>query len=411
VVDSPLSGQPWARIPRELGPVLRIRLEATAKSIAAKVTAAIPAFADSANPKIERDVHAGVRLAVERFVDLIGTAEPALPPAERESFVALGAAEAREGRGTETLLAGFRLAARLLLRDAAAALAEVRPVHPDELLDLSDAVASYTDELAAAATEGYSLQLREQAGEADRRRRLLAELLLRGDAAESAVAAAAAAVGWRRLAALVPVLLPPEQARDARFRYADEAVVVDRERDCVLFLRDGPRATRARLTIALQGRGGVVGPPLPWRRMPEAVRLAELTRELVPAPDDGTLFAVDHLAALALRGEAGALDVLAARHLAPLAALPDPTRERLLETLHGWLRHWGSRAEVAAELYVHPQTVSYRLNQLRTLLGDALDDPSARFELLLVLTRRPGRPARRQDGDGDGDGPGGTGST
>ena len=405
---------PWARLPAELAPALRLRLDETARSVAATVTASIPAFADVDDPKFERDVHAGVRLALERFVELVGTTDAALPAPVRESFVALGAAEAREGRGTETLLAAVRLAARLLLRGAAEALADVRPVRADELLDLSDAVASYTDELAAAATEGYSLQLREQAGEADRRRRLLAELLLRGDAAESAVTAAATAVGWRRLAALVPVLLPPEQARDARFRYADEAVVVERERDCVLFLRDGPRATRDRLAAALHGRGGVVGPPLPWSRMPEAVRLAELARELTRPSRGEAVFAVDHLATLALRGEAGALDVLAERRLAPLAALPDPTRERLLETLHGWLRHWGSRADVAAELYVHPQTVSYRLNQLRALLGDVLDDPAARFELLLVLNRRRGLGPRRQDedgeGDGEGDGDGGTGS-
>ena len=36
-----------------------------------------------------------------------------------------------------------------------------------------------------------------------------------------------------------------------------------------------------------------------------------------------------------------------------------------------------------------PQTVSYRLNRLRQLLGDDLDDPTARFELLLVLTGAP----------------------
>jgi DNA-binding PucR family transcriptional regulator len=39
---------------------------------------------------------------------------------------------------------------------------------------------------------------------------------------------------------------------------------------------------------------------------------------------------------------------------------------------------------------VHPQTVSYRLGRLRELLGDDLDDPTARFELLLVLTAAAG---------------------
>jgi len=201
------------------------------------------------------------------------------------------------------------------------------------------------------------------------------------------VAAAAAGIGWRSIEAFVPVLLPPEQARDARFRYAADGVVVERERDAVLLLRPGPRAERAQLADALQGREAVVGPAVDWAQVPEAVRLAEATVAVlgggaVPGP----VFVDDHLAALALRGEPGALAVLASRRLAPLTGLRRTQRENLLATLHSWLRHWGSRADVSAELFVHPQTVSYRLNRLRELLGDDLDDPVVRFELMLVLS-------------------------
>jgi DNA-binding PucR family transcriptional regulator len=34
---------------------------------------------------------------------------------------------------------------------------------------------------------------------------------------------------------------------------------------------------------------------------------------------------------------------------------------------------------------VHPQTVRYRVAQLRELFGDALDTPDGRFELELAL--------------------------
>ncbi|HKS98575.1 MAG TPA: helix-turn-helix domain-containing protein, partial [Rugosimonospora sp.] len=112
---------------------------------------------------------------------------------------------------------------------------------------------------------------------------------------------------------------------------------------------------------------------------------AELAARLV-SPDPGPVFVDDHLATLGLRGEPGALAVLAARRLAPLSGVRATQRKRLLETLHSWLLHWGSRTEMAAELFVHPQTVSYRLKRLRELLGDDLDDPAARFELLLVLS-------------------------
>ena len=45
---------------------------------------------------------------------------------------------------------------------------------------------------------------------------------------------------------------------------------------------------------------------------------------------------------------------------------------------------------VAAALDVHPQTVRYRLKQLRELFGDALEDPEARFELSLALRAAEG---------------------
>ncbi|MEU6019878.1 helix-turn-helix domain-containing protein [Micromonospora sp. NPDC047134] len=382
----PGSAPAWRRLSADLATAMRPHLPVTVDAVAVAVTEATPAFAGIVDDKFARDVRHAVQVALDRFLDLVGTDEPALPGSFREVFVALGAAEAREERGPEALLAALRMAARQLLRTASQSLSRVRPVGTEELIDLSDAVIAYVDELAAASTDGYALQLREQAGEGDRRRQL-AELLLRGDGMPSTVAAAAARIGWPDLDVVVPVLLPLNQARDLRFRYGPDGLVVERGRDAVLLLRAGPRATRAALTEALAGRWTVVGPALAWSQVPAAVRLAEVAAGLL-GPDPGPIFVDDHLVALALRGETGALAVLTARRLAPLADLRPTQRENLLPTLHSWLRHWGSRAEVSAELFVHPQTVSYRLKRLRELYGDQLDDPSARFELMVVLASR-----------------------
>jgi DNA-binding PucR family transcriptional regulator len=40
---------------------------------------------------------------------------------------------------------------------------------------------------------------------------------------------------------------------------------------------------------------------------------------------------------------------------------------------------------VAEDLHVHPQTVRYRLNQLRERFGPTLNDPAQRASLLLAL--------------------------
>jgi hypothetical protein len=384
VVYHEVTNRPWLHVPADLAAAMRPRLPAAVEAIAAAVGSAEPGLAGD---RSARYVRTAVQVALDRFLDLAGTGEPALPLRTREVFVALGAAEARENRGPETLLASLRIAARLLLRAATQALGELRPVSVAEVIDLSDAISAFIDELATAGTDGLARQLREQAGEGDRRRRQVADLLLRGGSSPEVVREAAAAIGWPGVDAILPVLLPLDQARDARFRFSADGVVAERGRDAVLLLRAGPRSERPALTEALHDRGAVIGPTLHWTEVAQAVRLAERTAELV-APRPSPVFVDDHVADLVLRGEPGALAVLTARRLAPLAGLRENQREALLATLVVWLRHWGSRTAVAAELFVHPQTVSYRLKRLRELLGDDLDDPGARFELQVVLAGR-----------------------
>ena len=82
-----------------------------------------------------------------------------------------------------------------------------------------------------------------------------------------------------------------------------------------------------------------------------------------------------------------AADLVGSR-LAPLAHLPAGQRERLTETLAAWIDRPGQVQAVAAALDVHPQTVRYRVRQLRDLFGTRLEEPDARFELALALRAR-----------------------
>ena len=59
-------------------------------------------------------------------------------------------------------------------------------------------------------------------------------------------------------------------------------------------------------------------------------------------------------------------------------------------TLRAYLDRPGQVQAIAAALEVHPQTVRYRLKQLRELFGDRLEDPDARFELSLALRAAEG---------------------
>jgi DNA-binding PucR family transcriptional regulator len=108
-------------------------------------------------------------------------------------------------------------------------------------------------------------------------------------------------------------------------------------------------------------------------------------------PRDAIVAADDHLAELLLHGGDTTLAAdLAARVLAPLRELRPKAAARLRETLRAWLDHPGQVQAVAERLHVHPQTVRYRVAQLRELFGDELDDPEARFELGLALRSERG---------------------
>jgi DNA-binding PucR family transcriptional regulator len=55
--------------------------------------------------------------------------------------------------------------------------------------------------------------------------------------------------------------------------------------------------------------------------------------------------------------------------------------------LRAWLLHQGRRDAVAAALFVHPQTVRYRMSQLRELFPD-LASPHRVLELTLAVGLR-----------------------
>ncbi len=90
-----------------------------------------------------------------------------------------------------------------------------------------------------------------------------------------------------------------------------------------------------------------------------------------------------------LTADPEALADLRARALAPLADLRPATAEKLAATLRLWLLLQGRRDDVAAALFVHPQTVRYRMSQIREAFGDRLDDPEHVLALTLALAVDP----------------------
>jgi DNA-binding PucR family transcriptional regulator len=153
----------------------------------------------------------------------------------------------------------------------------------------------------------------------------------------------------------------------------------------LLLVPDVADLDRGHLLRVLRGRSAVVGPPRPWTEARASYLRAVRTLHLVSPGADEPVDSEAHLVELVVSADPDATADLRAAVLAPLADLRPGTAQRLSETLRSWLLHQGRRDAVAAELHVHPQTVRYRMGQLRELYGERLDDPQTVLELLLAL--------------------------
>ena len=71
--------------------------------------------------------------------------------------------------------------------------------------------------------------------------------------------------------------------------------------------------------------------------------------------------------------------------LAPLAAQDARSHGRLMETLAAFVAANGNVLHAACELYIHRNTLKYRLRQIEKALGGSLDDPDLRLKLQLAL--------------------------
>jgi hypothetical protein len=344
----------------------------------------VPAYARPLEGAFGAGVSRGVQIALSHFLELAEGEPDASPAIGRDLYVELGRGEVRSGRPLEALLTAYRVGARVSWGRLAEVALRSRLDGPG-LVALAAAVFAYIDELSAASAQGYAAEQSVRAGDRDRRLRALAVALVAG-APATQVEAAAAEAGWVPPATLCPVLVAGTGVAELAGYWDDRALVAEEDADGVLLLLpdvDGP-GRRARLDSLLAGRPAVVGLSAPWAAVAGEVPLLRRAAVLA-AGVEGTVSVADELARLVVHADPVALGALRQRRLAQFAELSERSRERLLDTLASWLRNQGDRQEVARELAIHPQTVRYRVGQLRELLGDALDDPQSRFEFALAL--------------------------
>ena len=407
----------FAAVPPEAADVLRPVLPGLADEMIAAISLEVPDYARAMEGEFGQIVRLGVEIALNRFVDMI--ADPSVDVTRaRDTYVDLGRGEFHAGRSLDALLAAYRVGARLAWRRYVEAGTDAG-LPPDAIYALGEAIFAYIDEISAESADGYAEEQSAAAGESQRRRRRLVRLLAQDPpAAQESVRTAAQAAAWalpRRVAALVgaeadtsagagapgappggprgePV--PGEEIVDAiGARLARQvgggAIGGAAGGVACVFIPDPDAPGRRRqLAVAVGDEPVALGPTVPWASASASLRRATAAFRLAAAgqvPGVTLVVAEDHLATLLLGADPGLAADLAASRLAPLADLADGPRARLTETLRAWLDRPGQVQAVAAELGVHPQTVRYRMRQLRELFGTRLEDPDARFELSLAL--------------------------
>jgi hypothetical protein len=384
-----LDSQPWRGLSGEVADLIEPELDAITAEILATIAREVPEYARPLEGRFGRGIRTGVGEALQQFVALIRDLEIGRERS-REVYVELGRGEQRQGRTLDSLLAAYRVGARVAWRRIAAVCRRAE-LGAEPLTLLAEAIFAYIDEISADSADGYAEA--RAAVEDVRRRRLheLATLLLSEPPADTAdLAAAARAAGWALPGRIAAMACAEHDLAELSRRLPPDSLSIPLDGSGCLLVPDpeGPGRAEA-LRRAPSGDSPLaLGPAVEPARAAESWSLALTLLRAAAAGElrqSGLLSAEEHLGELLLLQNPALSARIAARRLAPLEGLTAKARSRLRETALAHVRHHGNAVAMAAELHVHPQTARYRIARLRELFGDELDDPDARFELEIAL--------------------------
>jgi hypothetical protein len=274
---------------------------------------------------------------------------------------------------------------------------------PADAPEVHAAVLRYAREVAFATAEVYARAAEVRGAWDARLEALVVDAVLRSEADE-ALLSRASALGWSARGDVAVVLgtvparrtendLFEEVRRSARSAGMDALCAAQGERLVVLLGGVSDSHEGAEAVAGLFGDGPVVVGPIAedltrayvsaraalsahrsatgWPEAPRPVRSSELLPER------------------ALAGDGHARRHLIEEIYLPLAA----AKGTLIETLSAYFHHGSSMEATARALFVHPNTVRYRLRQVAELSGHSPSEPRDAFtlQIALVLGRQSGR--------------------
>jgi hypothetical protein len=367
------------------------RVEALATELAEVIRRAEPFYDTGTVPAA--DLRASVRdNLVHILSQLSGRPMPGLEPPR-----ATGRRRAEQGVPLPVVLHAYRVAGQFIW-DAILAEADGDATATTELLRTGSELWLVIDTHSGSITDAYHDTVAERAlGDAQTRSAML-DALLRGDAGDGSrlwESATTLRLPQRGTFAVVAARPPrpgveavprAEQSLRGHGLQSSWRVEVDSHLGVVVLTpRTGIDALCGYLLELSDGPVGVSTTYPSLDRTPAALRQARLALAAAGPGADRLVRYERAPIQILLAGAPEAAGTVAQAILGPVLALPAAERDTLLGTLRTWFEEHGATSAAAARLYVHRNTVRYRLRRVEELTGRSLAQPIGVAELHLAM--------------------------
>lgn len=369
----PLPRSPGRSPGRERGLPMRPDASRVAE-LRGQIVAALPAGMRG-DPLVAQAVGA----AIEAYLDTDGHSIAAAE-AVAARFERLGDKHARNGGRAAELVDLFQAVNVVVQKRLVRVLRD--PLKRDDLIALRESLIAFQSLLRSHVEEGFRRTAAIVAMSGDERRARLRLITFGGHSAPELerLARLAGLDPGRRMLAIASVMAPiPSKIRERRDALASEGgteMLIPESWDLEEF--------------ASQLRGQVVvGPPAV---LADAANATSLSRRAADMLRDGTAIDTrllvpysDLLADLLVAGNLLLTDLIVHKHLSVLAERSPGRRLDLAEMLLHSLERGTSLSQLARDLGIPPQTAHSRMQVLRSMFGNALEEPTQRLELIVAL--------------------------
>lgn len=303
-----------------------------------------------------------------------------------------GRAQARLGIPLSAVLRAFRIAGTFAYEGIIDRVAPPRVLTPEQLIPVNAMVWQIIDSFSDVIADAYTEVATESARYDEKARLAVVDSLLEGRFTKQEEFEDAARVLQLPMAGPFVVVYGDSDATLGLSRvvgFGDLRSVWRRLPDGeVGVVAVGRTADLRALRKALEGAASSVGmsPPVSGLPLvPAALGRARIARACLAEGETGVIGFGERPVSTLVAGAPKLARELARDVLTDLLALPAAERDVLLATLHAWFAEHGSARDAAERLFVHPNTVRYRIRRVQELTGRDLGDPRGIAELYLAV--------------------------